>query len=247
MLSYKQVMDYERDGYVTVEGVFSQEDVDKMIDAVENGDRVARTVMTGQADVSGKNSNLAIWHELGSDIWSAASTAPRVVNSVRILLGEDAAFFHGKVMLKEARTGGAWEWHQDYGYWYNQGFIFPNMISAFVALDEATIENGCLQVLRGSHLLGRLDHGKVGSQVGVEPRRLAQVESMFERVHCELKPGSVLFFHSNLLHASAANESERHRRSFIMCYTAVSNPQITKNGTVWRTSCPISAEGAILA
>ena len=94
---------------------------------------------------------LAIWHELGDDIWAAASTNPRIVNNLRILLGEEIAFFHGKVMLKEAKQGGAWEWHQDYGYWYNQGFAFPRLISAFVALDAATKENGCLQVLRGSH------------------------------------------------------------------------------------------------
>lgn len=56
-------------------------------------------------------------------------------------------------MLKEAHTG-AWEWHQDYGYWYDQGFLFPRMLSAFVSLDQATRENGCLSVLRGSHRIG---------------------------------------------------------------------------------------------
>jgi ectoine hydroxylase-related dioxygenase (phytanoyl-CoA dioxygenase family) len=226
--------------------VFTPQEVAKMIDAVEHGDRVARTTRTNR-DAEGKPSSLAIWHDLGDDIWSAASTCPRLVNNVRILLGEDAAFFHGKVMLKEARTGGAWEWHQDYGYWYNQGFIYPNMMSAFVALDPATIENGCLQVLKGSHSLGRLDHGKVGTQTGVEAVRLKQIESMFERVHCELSAGSVLFFHSNLLHASAPNESDHHRRAFIVCYTAVSNPQVNKDGqAIVRPSCPVGAEDAIL-
>jgi ectoine hydroxylase-related dioxygenase (phytanoyl-CoA dioxygenase family) len=245
MLTYRDVSDYQRDGFVVVKNVFSREEVAKMLYAVEHGDRVSQTRRSGQ-DGSGKASSLAIWHDLGDDIWSAASICPRVVNPIRILLGEEAAFFHGKVMLKEARTGGAWEWHQDYGYWYNQGFIFPNMISAFVALDAATIENGCLQVLKGSHLLGRLDHGKVGTQTGVEKVRLNQIESMFERVYGELSAGSVLFFHSNLLHASAPNESDHHRRAFIMCYTAVSNPQIRNGETIIRTSCPVGEDQAIL-
>lgn len=245
MFTYKEVLDYQRNGFVVVENLFNQEEVAKMIEAVESGGRVSGS-QRNDTDAAGKASKLAIWHDLGDDIWSLASTTPNVINTVRILLGEDASFFHGKVMLKEAKTGGAWEWHQDYGYWYNQGFLFPNMISAFVALDPATIENGCLRVMKGSHLLGRLDHSKVGTQTGVEPERLKQVESLFETVPCELKAGSVLFFHSNLLHSSAANESDKHRRSFITCYTAISNPQITANGPVLRPSCPVSEKHAIL-
>src|SRR5690606_17889860 len=98
--------------------------------------------------------------------------------------------------------------------------VFPRMISAFVALDAATIENGCLQVLKGSHLLGRLEHGLVGNQTGANTTRIELIEPLFERVHCEMSPGSVLFFHCNLLHASASNESDFSRRSFIMCFNA---------------------------
>ncbi|UVI30030.1 phytanoyl-CoA dioxygenase family protein [Paenibacillus spongiae] len=246
MLTHQHVFDYQRDGYVILENVFSQEEVGRMIDTVERGEGVAQANAGGPRDASGRSSRLALWYDLRDDIWSAASTAPRIVNSVRILLGEDASFFHGKVMLKEAKSGGAWEWHQDYGYWYGHGFVFPNLISAFVALDASTVENGCLQVLRGSHRIGRLDHGRVGTQTGAEQARLNQIESMFERVYCELKPGSVLFFHSNLLHASAANESDRHRRSFIMCYSAASNPEITENGLRYRPSCPVGDEDAIM-
>src|SRR5205823_4545204 len=159
------------------------------------------------------------------------STCPRIVNNIRILMAEEIAFFHGKVMLKEARQGGAWEWHQDYGYWYDQGYAFPRLMSAFVALDPAVRANGCLQVLRGSHRLGRLSHSKVGTQTGADPSRIAQIETLFERVYCEMTPGSVLFFHCNLLHASGPNESDRPRRSFIICYNALGNPQFTERKT----------------
>jgi ectoine hydroxylase-related dioxygenase (phytanoyl-CoA dioxygenase family) len=240
-----EVADYDRDGFVLVKDLFDAREVDAMLRAVEEGDRVAQSTH-GSADAGGKQARLAIWHQLGDDIWAAASTCPRIVSAVRILLREEIAFFHGKVMLKEAHTGGAWEWHQDYGYWYNQGFVFPRMISAFVALDPATRQNGCLQVLRGSHHLGRLEHGRVGTQTGADPGRIHDIETLFERVHCEMSPGSVLFFHCNLLHASASNESDHHRRSFIMCYNALGNPQLGDKKTSEQRPCPVESDDAIL-
>lgn len=244
-LTPDHVSDYQRDGFVLSRGVFTGEEVEAMLGAVEGGGRVASTTKASQDGV-GKAAKLAIWHELGDDIWSAVSSCPRIVNSVRILMGEEIAFFHGKVMLKEAREGGAWEWHQDYGYWYNQGFVYPRMISAFVALDEATCDNGCLQVLRGSHLMGRLDHQKIGLQTGADPARVEQVEGLFERVYVEMKPGDVLFFHCNLFHSSAANLSDKHRRSFIICYNALANPQLRDKKTFEERPCPVSADDAIL-
>ena len=156
------VAGFRRNGYVMSDSLFSEDEVRILIDAVETGARVAKNTRATE-DASGMASRLSIWHELGDDIWTAVSTCPRIVNNIRILLGEEVAFFHGKVMFKDAHEGGAWEWHQDYGYWYNQGFVFPRMISAFIALDQCTRANGCLRVLRGSHRLGRLDHVKVGT------------------------------------------------------------------------------------
>jgi len=244
ILSHNEVQQYERDGFVLVPEVFTDVEVQAMMHAI-GGDRVASSSI-GIADTTGKKARLAIWFELGNDIWAAASTCPRIVNNVRILMHEEVAFFHGKVMLKEAKSGGAWEWHQDYGYWYDQGFVFPHMISAFVALDPATIENGCLNVLRGSHQLGRLSHTQVGTQTGADPTRMPSIEKMFERVQVQMTPGSVLFFHCNLLHTSAPNLSEQHRRSFIMCYNALANPQLAEKKTSGQVPCPVGADDAIL-
>lgn len=121
------------------------------------------------------------------------------------------------------------------------------MINAFVALDEAKLENGCLWVLKGSHKLGRIDHGKVGAQTGVEQKRMDTLIERMELVPVMMKPGSVLLFHGNTLHSSSANESDRHRRSFIMCYNAVSNPQIKPDGVVEvRPTCPVGDDRLIL-
>lgn len=242
-LDTQSVADFNRDGYLLVENLFDREEVAAMIREVEGGERVASTI-NAPTDTSGKKSRLAIWFELGEDIWAAASTHPPLVNGVRILLGEEIAFYHGKVMLKEAHTGGAWEWHQDYGYWYGQ-FFFPNLLSVFVALDPATRENGCLQVLRGSHRLGRLEHGRVGTQTGADPNRITQIEGLFEKVYCEMSPGSALFFHSNLLHSSAPNESDYDRRAFITCYNALANPQVKQGNASTYLPCPVGASDGV--
>lgn len=239
---------YDRDGYVLLPDLFTREEIAALLGEI-GGERIVSNTR-GNEDTSGKKAKLAIWHELGQDIWAAVSTNPRLVNAVRVALGEEIAFFHGKVMLKEAGTGGAWEWHQDYGYWYNQGFVYPRMLSAFVALDAANRENGCLQVLKGSHKLGRLEHGKVGAQTGADPDRIAEIETLFERVHVEMTPGSCLIFHSNLLHMSGPNESTHHRRSFIICYNALGNPQLGAFRVSGKTAedrpCPVGSDDNIL-
>lgn len=127
-------------------------------------------------------------------------------------------------MQKEPRVGGAWEWHQDYGYWYKNEFLYPDqMISVMVAITEATKENGCLQVIKGSHKMGRVEHGLAGEQVGASQRYVDLALRTMELVYVELKPGDALFFHSNLLHRSEANLSDKARWSLISCYNRQSN------------------------
>ena len=57
--------------------------------------------------------------------------------------------------------GSVWSWHQDYGYWYQNGCLFPDMASLFIPLEPWNIENGCLQIISKSHKLGRIDHVKL--------------------------------------------------------------------------------------
>ena len=246
-LSMDEVARFNQDGYLLKDALFSQDEVAVLIDEIEQGSGLDRFTRAAQ-DAEGRPSRLAIWYRLEDDAWGAASTKPSIVNGVRLLLGEEAAFFHGKVMFKEARSGGAWEWHQDYGYWYNESFAFPRMISAFVALDEATEENGCLRVLRGSHKLGRQNHEDLGGQTGVTPERMAALVPLFDEVAVAMKPGSVLFFHCNLFHRSAPNESDKHRRSFIVCFNALNNPTLALSG--WaseeRRPCPTGEEDGAL-
>ena len=92
------------------------------------------------------------------------------------------------------------------------------IISMIVAIDENDRENGAMRVLTRSHTLGRLDHGVYGGQAGADPERVlaAMDASGFEVRSLLLKPGDVAFTHSNLLHCSRPNLSDRWRRNLII-------------------------------
>ena len=103
-----------------------------------------------------------------------------------------------------------------------------------IALDRSTRANGCLQVLKGSHKAERIAHGPVGvGQTGADPARVALLQETggLEVVHCEMEPGSALFFHSILLHSSAPNTSPNSRWSLICCYGACANPPLAHHAT----------------
>ena len=80
-----------------------------------------------------------------------------------------------------------------------------------------------MQVLRGSHELGRIDHVLTGEQAGADMERVAEIQKRLELVYVEMEPGDTLFFHCNLLHRSDQNHSDHPRWSMICCYNAARN------------------------
>jgi ectoine hydroxylase-related dioxygenase (phytanoyl-CoA dioxygenase family) len=180
--------------------------------------------VSSRADGEGGSVKIAVRNDLTEhEIYSAIVRSQSLVRAMENLLGGEVYHYHHKLILKEPREGGAWAWHQDYGYWYNYCCPFPLLASCMIAVDRATRENGCLQVIRGSHQVGRVDHGKVGDQTGADPRR---VEVALERLpldYCELEAGDAILFHCNLMHRSDQNRSEDPRWAFICCYNAARN------------------------
>ena len=106
------------------------------------------------------------------------------------------------------------------------------MVSIMVALDRSDRENGCLQILKGSHRSGRLDHvGATDEQNEADPERMAGLLARCETVHCELDPGDAVFFHCNTLHGSGLNATDSERVMIFCSYNAVSNaPHVEARG-----------------
>ncbi len=221
VLSAAQLKEYHRDGFLLLADYFTSADMDAL-EEVAHADHALTAGARDHTDQEGRVSRLSLHYELPDSAYGAYARHKDVVEPVEQLLGREVYHYHHKMMMKEPLVGGAWEWHQDFGYWYSS-FLFPDMGSCMIAVDRAHRENGCLQVLAGSHRMGRLTHGKVGDQTGIDPERVAVVEEQFERVYCEMSPGTVLFFHSNLLHRSDANQSPDSRWALICCYTAIDN------------------------
>lgn len=222
ILSPSELDGYERDGYILVPKLFDEQEMSLLLDFARADQDLQRTAV-GRADASGNVTRLRVWNEAGDDLYGLFSRSPRIVDRMEQVLGGEVYHYHTKMMLKEPLVGGAWEWHQDYGYWYHNGCLYPLLASCLIAVDRATRKNGCLQVLRGSHHMGRVDHGKAGDQTGADGEIVAAALERLELVYIEAEPGDALFFHCNLLHRSDQNRSTDPRWSLICCYNAARN------------------------
>src|ERR1700754_4620114 len=212
-LSSQQIADYRNDGYIIVKDFLSSGEIDKLY-KIAVGDETLRKHAFDLNDQTGKKTKLTLWYHPGDDAYGLLTRSKRIVEATDKLFDGDSAIchFHSKLMQKEPKVGGAWEWHQDYGYWYKNEFLFPDqMISVMVAITEANKANGCLQVIRGTHKMGRIEHGFAGEQVGASQHYVDLSLKTMELVYVELMPGDALFFHSNLLHRSEANTSDTAR------------------------------------
>lgn len=222
VLTDEQVAAFHRDGYVIVRQMFDREEI-ALLRQSALADRELDRQSYGRADGEGGTVRLSLWNHPGESIYGMFARCRRVVDSMEKLLGGEVYHYHSKMILKDPQVGGAWAWHQDYGYWYHFGVLFPLLASVTIAVDPATRENGCLQVLKGSHLMGRLDHTLTGDQAGADRERVDEASKRLELVYCEMAPGDAMFFHCNLLHRSDQNRSDQPRWSLICCYNAARN------------------------
>jgi len=213
---------FHRDGFLIVDGLLNERETE-LLAKIARADKQLADSAYGREDADGSVVTLDVRNEIGDDYYSAIASSERIVSRIGAFLNDEVYHYHHKLILKEPRVGGAWEWHQDYGYWYNNGCLTPDMASCLIAIDPATKSNGCLQVLRGSHHIGRIDHGPIGDQTGADLERVEVALDRYERVHVELKAGSAVLFHANLLHRSDRNTSDDPRWALICCYNTRTN------------------------
>ena len=225
----ERLTQFREDGYVIVPQLLSASESELLRDIARRDQELAAS-RTSRRDGEGGAVDLVVRNDLPDDtIYGAIVRMQPLVGLMEFLLGDEVYHYHHKMILKEPRVGGAWTWHQDYGYWYNNGCLFPDMASCMVAVDRATRENGCLQVLRGSHRMGRVDHVKRGEQTGADEERIAAARERLDLVHVQLDPGSAVIFHGNTLHRSDQNRSDDPRWAFICCYN-------TRHNDPWKES-----------
>ena len=183
VLSAVQVDSFHQDGYVLVQQMLDSEEIN-LLRRTAKSDRELDKRSYHNDDGEGGLVRLSLWNHPGNSIYGMVARCNRIVNSMEKLLDGEVYHYHSKMILKDAKVGGAWTWHQDYGYWYQNGLLFPRLASVMIAVDPATRENGCLQVLAESHHMGRLNHVTTGEQAGADKEKVDQALKRLELIHC---------------------------------------------------------------
>lgn len=141
---------------------------------------------------------------------------PAFVMAASQLLGNKAVrFWHDQLFCKPAKHGGVVAWHQDYSYWTRT--VPLQHLTCWVALDDATTENGCMHYVPKSHQWGLLEKPELaGEMEGLMEFLTPAQKAAFNPVPIELKKGHGTFHHPLLIHGSYENRSERSRRAFVL-------------------------------
>jgi ectoine hydroxylase-related dioxygenase (phytanoyl-CoA dioxygenase family) len=145
-----------------------------------------------------------------------------VLDIVEELMGPEICLYHCKLLMKAAREGTVTPWHQDYGYWSAEDNR-PLMLNCMMQIDASTPENGCLQMVPGSHRKGLLKHDSQGKVFG---RFLpGYFQTREDAVPVPLPAGSAVFFGPLIIHGSDANRSDQDRRAVTIAYNVTGNGQ----------------------
>lgn len=219
VVSAEQVQKFEADGFLVVHGLISADEVNQyrqIYDRFLSG-QIACDQM--RSDLGGHASpNKPGVENVTQIMWPSDFVAGladralhrRAVAVARQLLGEDIVFDFDMLIDKAPRTDTPTPWHQDAAYW-------PNMpdtraLSGWVAIDEATLDNGCMWFVPGSHQKELRSHQAAGKGGGAKVCQATEAEG----VAVPLKPGDATFHHGAMLHYSRGNTTDTHRRAYIV-------------------------------
>lgn len=235
-LSTEQVARYNRDGFLSIEALTSAEEVATLVEIYDR-------LFEPGASIEGKDRL-----ELAS---SAAEkpALPQIVNPdhyapelretqayrnafavARQLLGTDTKPSGMHAIRKPARDGAATPWHQDEAYW--DPAKDHHSVSIWVPLQAATVENGCMQFVAGSHQLDIQEHRLINPEAhGLE---LASLDLVHDAQACPLPPGGATVHGSKTLHYCGPNTSDGPRRALIMAFSAPSTKLNTPRDLFWQ-------------
>ena len=169
-LTEEQIQLYHQQGYLVVKNFCSIAEIDKLYNTALEDNAMKNNAMDLN-DQTGKKTKLSLWFTPGNDVFGYLTRSEKVVHSLQQLLGSRSKIchFHSKLMQNQ--------------------FMFPDeLISVMIALTPANRENGCLQVIKNSHKMGRVNHGFTGEQVGADMEMVNNALKTMDLVYAELDP-----------------------------------------------------------
>ena len=134
----------------------------------------------------------------------------------------ELALYTEKLNLKRARDGGQYIVHQDYPYWRDETPVAAHLATAMLLLDDATIENGCLEAAPGSHREGVQEMRKTSGFGALEMD--TDLFDLGRLRPIEAPAGSIIVFGAFLVHRSLPNRSDKDRRALLFSYQPAGNP-----------------------
>lgn len=210
---------YARDGFVTVEGLFGR---DEVAGIKEECRRILDRVVAADPNTSATAHGVLVGLTIQSDLMRRVNADPRLVGVLTAIMGPDVEFLSDKLVYKSSDLGFGSPWHQDWHYW-----LGAHKVSAWIALDDATPENGCLKMLPGTHTRVVTMTGKSGDGRGfdfrLDPKDIDETRMAVLRAPA----GTVVVFHDLALHASFPNTSGKDRWALISTYRNAAEPDLT--------------------
>lgn len=231
-LTPEQITQFDREGYLFFPGQFSAEETKTLTEAVPElyARREAYNVREKGSDAV--RTNFAA--HLYSEPFARLARHPRMVEPVEDLFGEKLYMHQFKINGKMAFEGDVWQWHQDYGTWLNDDMMpTERAMNVAIFLDDVNEFNGPLMFIPGSHKKGVVDakHDLTTTSYPLWTVDNDLIRQLVERaggknggiVSPKGPAGSMILFHSCLVHASASNLSPWNRVSVYLSLCAVSN------------------------
>ena len=200
-LSPAQLAQYERDGYICPVDAFTPERAEAWHERLQAFERTE-----GQKMTRGHNFKPHLLFPWVDEIVHA----PEVLDAVEDLIGPDIRLFHLTVWPKDAGSGAYVSWHQDATYFALEPICH---VTAWVALTDASIEAGCMEVVPGSHKLGQLRHADMQDPENLLSRgqTLAVDVDRSKTAYMPVKAGQFSLHHTHLVHNSRPNRSNDRR------------------------------------
>jgi ectoine hydroxylase len=231
-LSPEQVARFERDGYLFFPGLFSAPEVERLIEAVPGLYARREVYNVREKGSDAVRTNFAA--HLVSAPFARLARHPRMIEPVQQLFGEALYMHQFKINGKMAFEGDVWQWHQDYGTWLNDDLMpTERAMNVAIFLDDVNEFNGPLMFIPGSHRKGVIDakHDTSTTSYPLWTLDHATVAQLVERaggrrggiVSPHGPAGSMILFHSCLVHASSSNLSPWNRVSVYLSLCAVGN------------------------
>ena len=229
-LNAEQLKAFDEEGYVFFPNCFSEEEIALLTAEAQNILSADRPEIWREKSGAPRTAFAA--HTF-SEVFGLMSRHPRLVEPLRQYFGEDVYVHQFKLNAKAAFEGDVWQWHQDYGTWArDDGMPQPRAMNIAIFLDEVMPINGALMLIPKSHRQGVLAAGH-DTLTTSYPLWTLDKETVTRLAHDggivapTGKPGSVLMFHGNLVHASPPNITPYPRKIVYLTLCAVSN-HITK-------------------